>query len=304
MHALRFTAKDEYLVSGGVGGVQVWRVKDGERVATMKVKNVFSLTVSKDGRFIAAGSLWGDVWVWDASHATDHEQVFAGYIGLTTIYDVDFSPDSTRLVSANGNNNTATIWDVAARQKVRTLGHGGLISVAKYSPQGDRIVTATRESVRFWDSEDGRLLVDIGVPVDLLRGLLWFNNYLFVKVADNKIRQIEASSGTTVAELSVPPDSSFIAMPQHGQFIACAAGGNIALWDTSTHTQRGLIPLSSEGRSITFSPSEQLFAVAQERKIIIKHLAFIKVCLHMNKFPFLTYSSYIRSWTFVLTTLR
>ena len=104
VRAVTFTANGEYLVGGVRKEVQVWRVKDGERVATMKVEDgVWSVAVSKDGRFIAAVSD-GGLFVWDA---TTHEQVFAD--SLVPFFDVDFSPDSTRLVSADSLNNTATI---------------------------------------------------------------------------------------------------------------------------------------------------------------------------------------------------
>ena len=269
---MTFTAIGEYLVSGGEKGVQVWQVKDGERVAVMQTKGiVFCIAVSKDGRFIAAGSGQGDVFVWDGT--TYFEKVFAAKIpGAPTIRDVDFSPDSTRLVSADGTNNTATIWDIAAQQKAQTLDHWA-VPAAKYSSQGNRIATAGYHSVRVWDSNDGQLLVDVEVGLMPLRGLLWLNNHcLFVKTNNSKIKQIDASTRTTVAEWSVPPDSSCIAMPQHGQFIAYSTRGNITFWDTSTHTQLAIIPRSSESRLIAFSPDNRLAIGLQGQKILIQNI--------------------------------
>ena len=307
VNAVAFTADGEYLLSGlgwHLRGVQVWRVKTGERVATMKVKsNVFSLAVSNDGRFIAAGSYYGDVLVWDA---TTYEQVFVDKIG-TTACDVDFSPDSTRLVSAEGPDNTATIWDVAARKKVQTLDHGGPDGLAaKYSPRGDRIATATRQSIRVWASDDGRLLLDIKVEVEPWHGLLWFNNHLFVKTEDSKIKQIDASTGSvTVSEWPVPHDrDSRIALPQHGQFIAYSTRDNVTFWDTSTCIQLGVISRSTYEHSIAFSPSGQLLALVQEHKIIIRNLSLVKVRPLVNRVPFLKRTSYTRNRTFILKTLR
>ena len=100
--------------SGGGWG----RVKEGEQVATMKAKDsiVGSVAVSKDGRFIAAQSA-EDVLVWDT---TTYKQVFASDNGWD-IWDVDFSLDSSRLVSADGGENTTTIWDIAAKCKHSTM---------------------------------------------------------------------------------------------------------------------------------------------------------------------------------------
>ena len=276
VRAVAFTANGECLVSGGFEGVQVWRVKDGEQVATVEVRDIWSVAVPKDGRFIAAGALWGDVFVWDA---TTCEQVFAGRIpDLPTIYAVDFSPDSTRVVSAW--KCTATIWDIAADEEVCSLGHGQPVFTAKYSPQGNRIATAHPESVQVWDSDDQCLLVDVKAGLEPWRGLLWLgNNHLLIKTIDSKIRQIDASTGSTVSEWPVPYDhDSWIALPQHGQCIARSTKDKITFWDTSTHTQLGLIPRSSENGPIAFSPDDRLAIVSLEKKIIIKTLSFVKVC--------------------------
>ena len=302
VRAVTFTANGEYLVSDGPGGVRVWRVKDGERVATMKVEDgVHSLAVSKDGRFIAA-ELSNKVLVWDA---TTYKRIFAGRNGSEPIWDVDFSPNSARLVSADGGNHTATIWDITARTKVQTLDHGRSVYAAKYSPQGDRIATASWKSIRVWDSEDGRLLIDVKVGPSPLRGLLWFKNYLFVKTKDSKVKQIDASTGSAVSEWSVPhDDDSQIALPQHGQFLAYSTRDHITFWDTSTRIQLGLIFRSSYGRSIAFSSSGQRLALVQQRKIIIENVSRVKVRPHLNKFPFLICTSYTRSRTFILKKLR
>ena len=205
VRAVAFAPNSEYLVSGGWEDVQVWRVKTGERVAAMPVDGcVWNITVSKDGRLIAAKSD-GDVLVWDA---TTYEQVFVGHNeSQWPIWDVDFSPDSTRLISADGLNYTVTIWDITGRQRVRTLDHGEDVLAAKYSPRGGQIATATHESILVWDGEDGRklLVVDVKVPRPSC-SLLWFNNHLFVKTEDSKIKQIDASTGSTLSEWSVPDD--------------------------------------------------------------------------------------------------
>ena len=302
--ALAFTANGEYLLSGGDEGVQVWRVKDGERVATMKVEGgAWCVAVSKDGKYIAAGSCDGAVLIWDA---TNYKRVrFAGKIDLiqSPIFDVDFSPDSSRLVSADGTNNTATVWDIAARQ-MTSLDHGAWVLAAKYSPQGDRIATISYSSVQVWDSDSGRLLVDVKAELRPLRGLLWFNNHLFVKTNDSKIKQIDASTGSTFSEWSVPSTNASITLPQHGQFVAYSGRDSITFWDTTTRTQLGFISQSNKNRSIAFSPGGHILAVVQEQKIIIKDLSVTKVRPHMNKFPFLIYTSYTRNWTFVLKMLR
>ena len=270
-----FAANGEYIVGSGSDGLGVWRVEDGKRMATMAAGDVNCLAVSKDGRWIA-----GDANVWDAK---TFEKVFTHRPreeeDLDDILAVDFSPDSTRLVALK--NQIATVWDIAARNKVLTLHSKGWMRAAKYSSQGDRIATATRESVRVWDSNDGHLLVDIPVKVSPLfnTGLIWSNNHLFV-VSDSTITQLEASTGSTVSKLSVADtnDISSIALPKHGEFIAYSTIDTVTFWDPSTHAQLGLIQHPQTIHSIAHSPDDRFLAiVGLGGKITIRSLSRITV---------------------------
>ena len=293
IRAVAFAANGEYLVSGGEDGVRVWRVKDGKQMATVEVRAVCKcLAVSKDGRWIAAGTDYGEVIVWDAN---THEKVISHKVDDYHIYGVDFSPDSTRLVAAS-HMGTAPIWDVAVRKRVRTLHDNNMVTAAKYSPQGDRIATATPFYVRVWDSNDGRPLMDIRVTVTPLfnTGLLWFNNHLFI-VSDSIIKQIEASTGSAVSEWPVPGSncSSCIALPKHGKFIAYSTQRTVTFWDTVTNTQLGLIRHPQHIDSIIVSPDDYLLAIGGgwESIITIDSLSRITVSIfsrwiivHMNSF--------------------
>ena len=252
---------------------------DGKRVATMAVPEgeaIQCIATSRDGRWIAGGLGDGRVLVWDA---TTYRRIYTGRSGSDgAIYDVDFSPDSTRLICAAAQSGTATIWDLVARRKVRTLNHSNWIIAVKYSPEGDRIATATWESIRVWDSDDGRLLVNAAT---LMGGegptgngrVLWCKNHLFVPTQYSKIREVDAATGSTVSEWSVPfTEWSCIALPQHGKFIASFADKTITFWDTTTRSQLSLIQHARDIRSIACSSDGQLLAIADEDKIIVKEL--------------------------------
>jgi WD40 repeat protein len=278
--AVAFTANGEYIVGGGHDGLGVWRVEDGKQMATMAVGDVRCLTVSKDGKWIAGGTDDAHVFVWDA---TTFEQVFS-HKNDGFILTVDFSPDSTRLLVAQNDYRTGpSVWDVATRQKVLTLQRSN--QVAKYSPQGDRIATDSfrAEAVRVCDSNDGRLLVDIPVTVASSFGtsLLWLNNYLFV-VSGSTIKQLEASTGSTVSEWRVPSGNlnSCIALPKHGKFIAYSTQDTVTFWDTSTHAQLGLVQHSRAILSIALSPDDRLLAIGgYSANITIKSLSCILVSI-------------------------
>ena len=285
--AVAFSANGEYLLSGGDEGVRLWRAEDGEQMAT---RNVRCLAVSEDGKWVAAGTWVGGVSVWDAETC---ERVFSHREDSRDINAVDFSPDSTRLVSGS-DNQKAIIWDIATHKRVQTLDHERPVFAAKYSSQGDRIATGTIDFVRVWDN-DGHLLetMKVGVTPYHNTGLLWSDNHIFV-VFDSKIKQFEASTGSPVSEWSVPNSDEYscIALPKHGKFIAHTTKRTITFWDTTTHSQFSHTEHTQDIRSIAISPDDWFLAIGgKEGKIVIRNLAhntvrfvYCWITMYLNNF--------------------
>ncbi|KAF8139668.1 WD40-repeat-containing domain protein [Boletus edulis] len=250
-------------------------------MATMAAEQVGCVAFSKNCKWIAAGTYWGDVIVWDAKV---YKQPFTTWTTVGVIRGVDFSPDSTRLLALG--DRTVTVWDITTRERVvGPLSHDDRVWAAKYSPQGDRIATATQKSLRVYDSNDGRLLVNIQVQITTHRyntSLVWSNNNVFV-VSDGKIKQIDASTGSQVSEWPVPDLSALpcITVPQHGGFIACTANQTVTFWDTSTHTQIGLFRHQyppQDVHSIALSPDGRFLMLGiggENEKITAKRLSRI-----------------------------
>ncbi|KAG8221675.1 WD40-repeat-containing domain protein [Butyriboletus roseoflavus] len=297
--AMKFSANGGHLVSCDEKGVQVWQVEDGTQIAVLAAKDVQCLAVSKDGRWIAGGTRKGELVMWDAKtreKVLTHED--NGFINA-----VDFSPDSTRLLVASLWTSTAIIWDVATRTRagVGPLHHKSWVRAAKYSPQGDRIATATEDGVRVYDSSDGRLLADI--PMRVTRwldntGLYWSKNRLFI-VSDSGIKQIEPSTGSPVSECPVYNTHSFlcILLPQHGDFIACSTDHTVLFFELGTSTQLGLTQHTQVICSIAFSQNNQFLAIGGEGgKITIKNLRDI-LPLYNFTVPFIDISdTVLDSW--------
>ena len=251
-------------------------------MATMEESrmSVYCLAVSTDGSWIAGGTLWGEVLVWDSK---TYEKVCRFKEDDETIWGIDFSPDSTRLVAAR-QSSTAIVWDRPLGKKVQTLEHSGLLRVVKYSPLGDRIATATRNSVRVWVSNDGHchLLVDMEAGVEPWHntGLCWFKNHLFV-VSNDEIKQFDASTGSEVSRWSTPKSDKFscITLSQRGEFIAYSTTRTITFWDASTHAQLTVIDLPHDIGPIALSPDDQFLAICEEEKITCRSVSHITVSI-------------------------
>ena len=158
-----------------------------------------------------------------------------------------------------------TQFGPAKRKRVLTLRHEVWVSAAKYSPQGNQIATATPDSIRVWDSNNGHLLMDIKVGVTpwYNTGLLWFDDRIFV-VSDGKIKQIEASTGSVVSAWPVSKGDGFscITLPQHGDFIAYSTRHTITFWDPATHIQLSHIQYPQKIRSTAISPDDRFIAIS------------------------------------------
>ncbi|KAF8125250.1 hypothetical protein EV363DRAFT_636407 [Boletus edulis] len=224
-------------------------------MASMEAEGVTCLRSSRDGRWIAAGTARGELLMWDAE---TYQRVLEHNEPLP-INGVAFFSDSTRLESAT--NRRTIIWDIASGKQLQTLDHEDPESVGYLeSPlKGYYISAVTENSVRVYD--DGRFLVEIPVRVTSPY-LLWFRHgYIFV-ISHNTIKELEASTGSTVAEWPVTySEHSCIALPEHEEFIAYSAKHGVTFWDTSTHTQSGFIERPLDISSIAFSPDDQFLAI-------------------------------------------
>lgn len=266
IRAIAFTGNGEFLVSGDKESVGVWRVADNQQVGTMKARDVRSVAVSKDGRWIAAGTSWGETTVWDSWQT--FKEVFTrddDHHGHT-VTSVDFSPDSTRLVTASGSR-AALILDIPTRKVVvGPLEHPYWVIAAKFSPKGDRVATATflRDSVRVYDSQNGSLLADIPAKVTPFynTGLLWSNEYIFV-LSNNTIKQINVTTRLIVSEwlLTVPPDNNYACIVSSKFGVICSASCTLMLCDSSTRTPHHLIEFAQDAHSIALSPDSRSLAI-------------------------------------------
>ncbi len=84
-----------------------------------------------------------------------------------TIYDARFSADGKRIVTADFQAQTATVWDAGDGKRLLVLpaedgprpGHGDMVVSASFSPDGERVVTACTDGFcRVWDSRSGKLV--------------------------------------------------------------------------------------------------------------------------------------------------
>lgn len=204
---------------------------------------ILSLAVSQDGKWVVTGVDSGRVMVWDMeTHSKTNE--FQAHPEFP-VEAVDLSPDGTRIATGS-YDSIAYAWSLSTGERLLgPLIHDNTLAVVKYSLDGRLLATATCEthSVRVYDSQDGRLLVNIPVEVrSFNQSLAWSCNskHIFA-LSDGNIKCLDVSSGTTLSEWPIHSrnDPRGITLASNGRFIAASANSSVSFWDITTHEQIG-----------------------------------------------------------------
>ncbi|MCW5970668.1 MAG: protein kinase [Blastocatellales bacterium] len=143
--------------STDAGSTRVWKVDELLRPDAIEPNagRIFSVSVSPDGKTVAAAAADGRVLLYDIESGKLLKHL-AGHNGM--VFCVEFSHDGKRIASS-GEDSTARIWDAATGNELFRLNHEAQIHSVAFSPDGRFIATGSDDcSVRIWDAAAGSLL--------------------------------------------------------------------------------------------------------------------------------------------------
>ena len=304
-----FVADGDYIVGGDGSTIRRWQVKDGKEVGRPMDagSRVWSIAVSRDGKWIVSGARWGEVTLWDAE---SHEKAieFRGHKG--SVYAVDISPDRTRIATGS-LDKTVRVWSFSTgEQLLGPIEHDDWVAAVKFSPDGRHIATATWTiPVRIYDSHDGRLLVDAPIRIGSLfsQPLAWagLGEELFVLSIDGDIHCIDVATGTTLSQWAIHANNipRCIALASDGAFIAASDGDSVSFWDMATHKQIG--PLIHHPHTVWYMAISANHNLAMDggEKIILRKLTEILPSSYFDHVCVFSWKSGVRETSFTMNHL-
>jgi WD40 repeat protein len=227
--------------------VILWDPVTGQPHRTLpQAGGVYAVAFSPGGQLLAASvnSLnaerepVGKVVVWSV---TSGQQVrtLAGHTHV--IWDVEFSPDGRRLVSASADQ-TARVWDVKTGREMLCLrGHRQVINQAKFSPDGRRIASASHDrTVNVWDADTGAVLHTLRGHTSVTGSVAFSHDGRRIASGDGlgTVKLWDAASGEELLTLRGPEDAIRVVFGPEDQWLASCSRSDqtIRLWEATPLT--------------------------------------------------------------------
>ena len=257
--AVAFHPDGKHFFDGTSEVIRRWRVADRQELGKQTGMDVNAISVSMDQKWVVCGTENG-ASIWDAELRKKVVEVERMHV-----ISVDVAPDCTRFATGT-TQGQANIWSITTGERlVGPLKHDSSVNGISFSPDSELIATACEKDppIRIFNTRNGDQLISIENSTSTknpLTPIAWSmdGERLFATSKDNKIKSFDASTGSQLAEWKIhdnnDSDRMSIAVAANNTFIACCAGRFVSFWDTSAHTQIGIVEDSENIKSITLSP--------------------------------------------------
>lgn len=204
-----------------------------------KLGSIGVCAVSPDGRFVATALPGNAIGLWDVREHRLLPQL-VGHSGW--IRSLNFSSDSSRIVSAS-EDATARTWEVLSGREIHVFkAHDGAVNDARFDTSGRRIVTAGRDrTLRVWDATSAAAILTLTGHSNSINAACFSPDSLRIlsMSADFTARLWNLSSGEcsfilrghghTLLDGGFSPDGSRI--------VTCSMDGTARLWDAASGRQ-------------------------------------------------------------------
>jgi WD40 repeat protein len=219
--------------------------------------SIFSVAFSSNGQLLAAGSVNGEVRVWQVA---DYRQLLAlsGHKGW--VWSVVFSPDGS-LLASGGEDRIVRIWEVGTGRCLTTMqGHTDWIRSVTFSLDGSLLASSSDDrTIKMWEMRTGECLTTFQGHAARVGSVAFSpdGTRLASSSHDKTVRIWEVSTGQCLKTLQGHTDGvRSVAFSPDGTRLASGSNdGTVRLWEVGTGaclaTLRGH---SDRVMSVAFSP--------------------------------------------------
>ncbi len=260
---------DQVAVTFDDGRITLVETQTGNRKYDLQaVGRLRVASFSPDGRYIAAGSVSGNVTLWDIVNGGD--PVSSGR-HRGEVLALAFSPDGRYLVSGGADGYAVVVRISDGRELSRHLHEDRVTDIAFNPKDGSWFATVSADQrIRLWNTTNGeerlRMAQDGQInAVEISASGQW----LATTGADRTVRVWNASTGTEVFEIPLKDAGTVLAFNADGtRLMAGGAGGEINLWDISSlPAPETYLQFNDLAGDVDFSPSGEWFAASSGPRV-------------------------------------
>ncbi|GJM34951.1 MAG: hypothetical protein DHS20C18_39520 [Saprospiraceae bacterium] len=229
--------------------LKLWDINDldnaeASREFTGHSGNIYTASISPDGRFLAACGKDKAVYLWDLQNKQENKPLhqYKGHNHKATT--VCFSPDG-RFLASGGEDKVVKLWDVKQHTEVRTYsGHGAIVYTAAMSPDGKYLLEGSEGNlINLWDLSRGELVGSLNkaqakrAPRGKIRALDISpdGKRLAWGSTDRNVNLWDLENNKPIKSLVAPHYVSSIRFSEDGKYLAIGAGNLAGYWELETN---------------------------------------------------------------------
>ncbi len=223
---------------GGGEDVLLWDAEDGRLLAAMEFDQglLCAGLVSEDARILAWGAD-GVVRIWARADGQ-----YAARIDIAPDIDAaTLSLDGRRLLTRNGEDNAANLWDMADGRRIARMPHDDWVAGVVFSADEQQVLTwGYDQAARLWNAADGALVVTLNHEGDVYGACLSPNETRAMTWGEGGARVWDAADGRLIARLADDPEDETgdetggALFSRSGKYILTwTRNGGVRVWKTA-----------------------------------------------------------------------